>query len=93
MTVSLGVARDHVLALGTERARMIALTFGALMAVSLAALLIWFVLKDPLFILYATMFSLEALYVAFISGQGFDWPVLSLRRPPRRPSPGMYPSA
>ena len=42
---------------GAERARMIALTFGALMAVSLAALLIWFVLKDPLFILYATMFS------------------------------------
>jgi two-component system, sensor histidine kinase LadS len=56
---------------------MIALTFGALMAVSLAALLIWFVLKDPLFILYATMFSLQALYVAFISGQGFEWPVLS----------------
>jgi len=70
-------ALDGTLALGTERARMIALTFGALMAVSLAALLIWFVLKDPLFILYATMFSLQALYVAFISGQGFDWPVLS----------------
>lgn len=68
---------DSTLELGTARARMIALTFGALMAVSLAALLIWFVLKDPLFILYATMFSLEALYVAFISGQGFDWPVLS----------------
>jgi diguanylate cyclase (GGDEF)-like protein len=76
LTVSLG-SLEHSLALGTERARMIALTFGALMAVSLAALLIWFVLKDPLFILYATMFSLEALYVAFISGQGFDWPVLS----------------
>jgi two-component system, sensor histidine kinase LadS len=68
---------DTTLRLGTERARMIALTFGALMAVSLAALLIWFVLKDPLFILYATMFSLQALYVSFISGQGFDWPVLS----------------
>ncbi len=70
-------ALDGTLALGTGRARIIALTFGALMAVSLAALLIWFVLKDPLFILYATMFSLQALYVAFISGQGFDWPVLS----------------
>jgi diguanylate cyclase (GGDEF)-like protein len=68
---------DTTLRVGTERARMIALTFGALMAVSLAALLIWFVLKDPLFILYATMFSLQALYVSFISGQGFDWPVLS----------------
>jgi diguanylate cyclase (GGDEF)-like protein len=76
LTVSVG-SLERALALGTERARMIALTFGALMAVSLAALLIWFVLKDPLFILYATMFSLEALYVAFISGQGFDWPVLS----------------
>ena len=76
LTVSVG-SLERTLALGTERARMIALTFGALMAVSLAALLIWFVLKDPLFILYATMFSLEALYVAFISGQGFDWPVLS----------------
>jgi diguanylate cyclase (GGDEF)-like protein len=76
LTVSLG-SLENTLALGTERARMIALTFGALMAVSLAALLIWFVLKDPLFILYATMFSLEALYVAYISGQGFEWPVLS----------------
>jgi len=76
LSVSLA-ALDSTLALATERARMIALTFGALMAVSLAALLIWFVLKDPLFILYATMFSLQALYVAFISGQGFDWPLLS----------------
>ncbi len=68
---------------GTERARMIALTFGALMAVSLAALLIWFVLKDPLFILYATMFTLQALYVAYLSGQGFDWPMLSYAAPAR----------
>jgi diguanylate cyclase (GGDEF)-like protein len=60
---------------------MIALTFGALMAVSLAALLIWFVLKDPLFVLYATMFSLQALYVAYLSGQGFDWPWLSFAVP------------
>jgi diguanylate cyclase (GGDEF)-like protein len=69
------------LALGTERARMIALTFGALMAMSLAALLIWFVLKDPLFILYATMISLQALYVSFLTGQGFDWPLLSYAAP------------
>jgi diguanylate cyclase (GGDEF)-like protein len=66
---------------GTERARMIALAFGALMAVSIAALLIWFVLKDPLFILYATMFTLQALYVAYLSGQGFDWPMLSYAGP------------
>src|SRR5258707_7308103 len=74
-------ALDTILALGTERARMIALTFGALMAVSIASLLIWFVLKDPLFILYATMFSLQALYMAYLSGQGFDWPVLSYAGP------------
>lgn len=74
-------ALQSTLALGAERARMIALTFGALMAVSLAALLIWFVLKDPLFILYATMFSLQALYVAYLSGQGFDWPWLSFAVP------------
>jgi diguanylate cyclase (GGDEF)-like protein len=69
------------LAKGVERARVIAWTFGALAAVSIAALLIWFVLKDPLFILYATMFTLQALYVAFLSGQGFDWPWLSFATP------------
>jgi two-component system, sensor histidine kinase LadS len=69
------------LAQGAERARMIALTLGALLAVSIAALLIWFVLKDPLFILYATMFLLQALYMAYISGQGFDWPGLSFAAP------------
>jgi diguanylate cyclase (GGDEF)-like protein len=72
---------EATLTQGTERARMIALAFGALMAVSIAALLIWFVLKDPLFILYATMFTLQALYVAYLSGQGFDWPMLSYAGP------------
>jgi diguanylate cyclase (GGDEF)-like protein len=80
LSVSQG-ALQSTLALGAERARMIALTFGALMAVSLAALLIWFVLKDPLFVLYATIFSLQALYVAYLSGQGFDWPWLSFAVP------------
>jgi diguanylate cyclase (GGDEF)-like protein len=80
LSVSQG-ALESTLALGAERARMIALTFGALMSVSLAALLIWFVLKDPLFILYATMFCLQALYVAYLSGQGFDWPGLSAAVP------------
>ncbi|MDP9008137.1 MAG: GGDEF domain-containing protein [Pseudomonadota bacterium] len=74
-------ALEDTLARGTERARMITLSFGALMAVSIAALLIWFVLKDPLFILYASMFSLQALYVAYLSGQGFDWPMLSYAVP------------
>ncbi len=69
------------LAQGAVRARMIGFAFGALMAMSATALLIWFVLKDRLFILYATMFSLQALYVAYLSGQGFDWPWLSVAVP------------
>jgi diguanylate cyclase (GGDEF)-like protein len=72
---------DRTLARGAEHARMIALAFGALVAMALAALLIWFVLADPLFILYATLFFLQALYVAYLSGQGFDWPWLSYARP------------
>jgi diguanylate cyclase (GGDEF)-like protein len=72
---------DRTLERGEEHERMIALTFGALMAVSLAALLIWFVLKDRLFILYASLFFLHALYMAYLSGQGFDWPWLSHARP------------
>ena len=72
---------DRVLARGAEHARMIALAFGALVAMALAALLIWFVLADPLFILYASLFFLQALYIAFLSGQGFDWPWLSYAQP------------
>jgi diguanylate cyclase (GGDEF)-like protein len=72
---------DGVLAKSVERARVISWTFGALIAVSIAALLIWFVLKDPLFILYATLFTLQALYVAYLSGQGFEWPWLSFAAP------------
>jgi diguanylate cyclase (GGDEF)-like protein len=72
---------DRTLARGAEHARMIALAFGALIAVALAALLIWFVLADPLFILYATLFLLQALYIAYLSGQGFDWPWLAYAWP------------
>jgi diguanylate cyclase (GGDEF)-like protein len=72
---------DRTLARGAEHTRMIALAFGALMAVALAALLIWFVLAERLFILYATLFFLQALYVAYLSGQGFDWPLLLHARP------------
>ena len=60
--------------------RMIALAVGALTALAVGALLIWFILKDPLFLLYPGMFLLEALYLVFFSGEGFDWPVLSLAR-------------
>jgi diguanylate cyclase (GGDEF)-like protein len=72
---------DRTLARSAEHARMIALAFGALTAVALAALLIWFVLADRLFILYATLFFLQALYIAYLSGQGFDWPWLSFAQP------------
>lgn len=71
----------ETLMVGAEQARMIALAFGALVAMAVAALLIWFVLSDRLLILYATLFALQALYVAYLSGQGFDWPVLSLALP------------
>jgi diguanylate cyclase (GGDEF)-like protein len=71
----------ETLTLSADHARMIALCFGALMAMSVAALLIWFVLSDRLLLLYATLFALQALYVAYLSGQGFEWPVLSLALP------------
>jgi diguanylate cyclase (GGDEF)-like protein len=71
---------DEALAQGAEHARMIALTFGALMSMALAALVIWFVLQERLLLLYATLFSLQALYIAFLSGQGFDWPGLTFTR-------------
>jgi diguanylate cyclase (GGDEF)-like protein len=71
----------QTLATAADNARMIALSFGALMAMAVAALLIWFVLSDRLLILYATLFSLQAIYVAYLSGQGFEWPVLSLALP------------
>ncbi|HEV3286196.1 MAG TPA: hypothetical protein VG011_05550, partial [Steroidobacteraceae bacterium] len=51
-------------------ARMIELAFGALMAMSLSTLLVRFVLTDRLYPLYGTLFSLQALYLAYFSGQG-----------------------
>jgi diguanylate cyclase (GGDEF)-like protein len=62
---------------GASRARMITLAFGALAAMAVAALLIWIVLAEQAFILYFSLFALQALYVAYFSGQGFDWPWLS----------------
>jgi len=69
------------LAIGTEHTRMIVLTFGALMVMALASLLLWFVLSDRLFILYSALISLQALYVTYFTGQGFDWPLLSAALP------------
>lgn len=71
----------RTLATGAEHARMIALAFGALMAMALASLLIWLVLSDKLLLLYASLFSLQALYIAYLSGQGFEWPLLSYGLP------------
>jgi diguanylate cyclase (GGDEF)-like protein len=68
---------EHALTAKSEHERMIAFSFGALMAMSLAAALIWFVLKDSLFILYAALISLQALYMAYFSGEGFEWPLFS----------------
>jgi diguanylate cyclase (GGDEF)-like protein len=71
----------EALASGAERARMITLAVGALLSVAAASLLIWFVMAETLFILYATLFFLQALYIGFLSGQAFDWPWLWYARP------------
>ena len=72
---------DDALSAAAEHQRMIAFAFGALMAVAVAALLIWFVLKDKMFVFYALLFSMQALYIAYQSGQGFEWPFLSFALP------------
>jgi diguanylate cyclase (GGDEF)-like protein len=66
---------------GASRARMITLTFGALAAMAIASLLIWIVLAERAFVLYFALFGLQALYVAYFSGQGFEWPWLSAAAP------------
>jgi diguanylate cyclase (GGDEF)-like protein len=68
---------DSTLAQAAEHSRMIALTFGALSAMALGSLLIWLILKDKLFLLYPGIFFLQAVYLAYFSGEGFDWPGLS----------------
>lgn len=68
------------LARGAVHARMVALAVGALTAMALGSLLIWFILSDKLFLLYTAMFLLEAVYLVFFSGEGFDWPVLEQAR-------------
>lgn len=72
---------ERTLATGAEHARMIALSFGALMAMAVSSMLIWLVLSDRLLLLYASLFSLQALYIAYLSGQGFEWPLLSYGLP------------
>ena len=72
---------DRTLQVAAVHQRIIALAFGALMAMALSTLLVRFVLTDSLYPLYGTLFSLQALYLAYFSGQGFHWPLLSLARP------------
>jgi diguanylate cyclase (GGDEF)-like protein len=79
-TVS-GATLGEMLARGSERARMITLAVGALLSLAAASLLIWFVMAESLFILYATLFFLQAVYIGFLSGQAFDWPLLWHVRP------------
>ena len=71
----------HILDGAAAHARVIALTFGALLAMAVSALLIRFVLKDQIYPLYGAVFLLQAIYLAYFSGQGFSWPLLSLARP------------
>ncbi|MCU0758893.1 MAG: diguanylate cyclase [Steroidobacteraceae bacterium] len=80
--LQLNVGRlEPALAAAGRQSQVIAAAAGALLAMSLAALLIWFILPERLFVLYATLFSLQALYVAFLSGAGFDWPLLAWATP------------
>ena len=72
---------ERTLPRAATRSRMISFAFGALMAMALSALLVRFVLTDPLYPLYGTLFVLEAIYLAYFSGEGFGWPLLSYARP------------
>ncbi len=68
----------EVLARGSHHALMISLACGALGALALATAAMWLVLSDRLFILYAAMTGLQALYLAYFSGEGFRWPGLAV---------------
>ena len=72
---------ERTLARAASHSRAISLAFGALMAMALSALLVRFVLTDPLYPLYGTFFALQAIYLAYCSGEGFSWPLLAWARP------------
>jgi two-component system, sensor histidine kinase LadS len=69
------------IARGRAQTRAVAAAFGALLAMSVTALLICVVMPASIFVYYATLFSLQALYIVYISGQGFDWPFLDVAAP------------
>ncbi len=66
---------DEALAWGQAQARVVTFAFGALMAMSLTALLIYIIIPERIFVWYATLFSLQALYIIYVSGYGLEWPV------------------
>jgi diguanylate cyclase (GGDEF)-like protein len=71
----------QVLEGAAAHARVISFAFGALMAMAISALLIRLVLPDQIYPLYGVLFLLQAIYLAYFSGQGFGWPLLSFARP------------
>ncbi|HEY2591085.1 MAG TPA: diguanylate cyclase [Steroidobacteraceae bacterium] len=75
-TFSFGTLQQ-ALALGAAHSRMIALAFGALVAMALAALSVWVILSDRMFVLYAGLISMLALYLACFSGEARGWPWLA----------------
>ena len=68
---------NSVLQAAAAHAWVIDLAFGALAAMAISSLLIRLVLKGQIYPLYGVVFLLQALYLAYFSGQGFNWPILS----------------
>ena len=67
---------EYMLNRAAAHARIIAQAFGALIAMALCAALVRLLLTDRLYPLYGMLFSLQALYLAYFSGEGFRWPIL-----------------
>ena len=67
----------EVLARGARHELMISLAYGALAALAFATAAMWLLLSDKLFILYAGMTGLQALYLVYFSGEAFRWPLLA----------------
>ena len=68
---------ERALAERAAHSRMIAFAFGALVAMALAALSMWVILSDRLFVLYAALISMLALYLGCFSGEARAWPWLA----------------
>ncbi|MGH8217008.1 MAG: sensor domain-containing diguanylate cyclase [Steroidobacteraceae bacterium] len=68
---------QHALARGAAHSHMIALACGALLAMALAALSMWVILSDRMFVLYAGFICMLALYLACFSGEARGWPWLA----------------